>query len=195
MDSSRHKYIRWQGVAKSPWRFDKTINKKRTTRFFETETDALWCKFIFLLTNTEKQVCIGRRLDPGRVLTLKERSDRSRFKHREKINAGQKAFRGTERGRYHRNKGHWKGAGICEPCQGWEEFYYGTFIKATNCDVCDMVFSADGGNGSGKCLDHHHPSGYIRHIICRSCNIKRTRIDTLHMRVLLDLHRASVLQS
>ena len=186
--ASGHKNIGYD-KRNNLWIFEKSVNKKKKKKHFVDKIDAICYKFIFLLRKPKKQVRIGRRINPDKVLTQSERSKRSRENNREKIGSRQKKFSQTERGRYHRNKGHWKANGVSEPCEGWEKYYYDTFLPSTHCDLCNVEFVVDGVSAEGRCLDHHHSSGHIRNIVCRKCNIGRGRLDNSHLRVLLDLHR------
>ena len=131
-----------------------------------------------------------RRINPDRVLTPSERTKRSRDKHRERINEKQREVRQTERGRYYRNKGHWVANGIVEPEEGWERFYYDTFLSAKKCSICDIQLGDNGQNQDGKCLDHDGLSGHIRGIVCRRCNSGCLKNwDIIRPKLMLDIHR------
>jgi len=112
----------------------------------------------------------------------------------EKINDGLTngaRWRQTDRGKFIRNRNHWKEYGVTEPLEGWEE-YWEIFKKKTHCELCNVKFDLDNGgtSKSGRCLDHHHHSGSIRNVICRGCNISVMRkFDANHDRMLFELQR------
>jgi len=103
----------------------------------------------------------------------------------------QKNWRQTDRGKFIRNRNHWIASGIKEPLEGWEE-YWEKFKLKTHCQLCNIEFDLEKGATSkrGRCLDHHHHSGYIRNVICRNCNISCMRLfDNKHNMVLFELQR------
>jgi len=52
------------------------------------------------------------------------------------------------------------------------------FITTEECDHCGVQLQM--GRGSdGRTLDHDHETGYIRNVLCRSCNSKRVHQDKL----------------
>ena len=103
----------------------------------------------------------------------------------------QKKFRQSDKGIRRRNISHWNEAKIREPEERWESFYENKFVVATNCALCNVEFGDNGHKSNGKCLDHHHHSGYIRNIVCRKCNVSpMVMFDKKMNNVLLELHRA-----
>ena len=62
------------------------------------------------------------------------------------------------------------------------------YENTTHCESCNQ-FLVNGRGVNSKCVDHHHPTGYFRHIICGSCNNYRAKHDRLHMSILLEIHR------
>jgi len=56
------------------------------------------------------------------------------------------------------------------------------------CESCQIIM-VNGRGKDGKCVDHHHSSGYFRHIICGSCNNYRAKHDRLMLSLLLEIHR------
>ena len=62
------------------------------------------------------------------------------------------------------------------------------------CESCNKDLTTGRGK-DGKCVDHHHATGYFRHIICNSCNNFRAKQDRLHLSLLLDIHRYFFLNS
>ena len=102
----------------------------------------------------------------------------------------QKEWRQSHAGKRRRNISHWNEAKIREPEEKWESFYDNKFYPATNCYICNVEFGETGVHSNGKCLDHHHHSGYIRNIVCRKCNSScMPMFDMRLSNVLLELHR------
>tara|TARA_R100000541_G_scaffold32608_1_gene41335 strand:+ start:435 stop:809 length:375 start_codon:yes stop_codon:yes gene_type:complete len=56
------------------------------------------------------------------------------------------------------------------------------------CQSCQKIM-VNGRGKTGKCVDHHHSSGYFRHVICGSCNAYRAKHDRLMLSLLLEIHR------
>tara|TARA_R110000765_G_scaffold68256_3_gene131963 strand:+ start:977 stop:1396 length:420 start_codon:yes stop_codon:yes gene_type:complete len=102
-----------------------------------------------------------------------------------------KRWRQTDKGKFIRNRNHWIASGMVEPLEGWESFWE-VFKKKTHCELCNIEFDLEAGGTSkkGRCLDHHHHSGTIRNVICRSCNISPMRkFDANHDRMLFEIQR------
>ena len=102
-----------------------------------------------------------------------------------------KRWRQTDKGKFIRNRNHWIESGIVEPLEGWESFWE-VFKKKIHCELCNIEFDLENGGTSkkGRCLDHHHHSGAIRNVICRSCNISPMRkFDANHDRMLFEIQR------
>lgn len=115
---------------------------------------------------------------------------RNNPEYREQQRIRGQAYRQTDRGIFIRNKSHWIDSGIREPAETWD-IYWETFKTKTHCEVCNIKFNLENANSSeGRCLDHHHHSGYIRNVICRSCNRSVMRnFDNKHNMVLFELQR------
>jgi len=56
------------------------------------------------------------------------------------------------------------------------------------CESCNKRL-VTGRGVNGKCVDHHHATGYFRHIICNDCNNFRKKYDKLTLSLLLEIHR------
>ena len=63
-NTSGHKYISYHKQSDS-WRFEKTINKKRYLKYFETKIGAMCCKFCFLLLTQRRKrlACTVENMD------------------------------------------------------------------------------------------------------------------------------------
>jgi len=48
-------------------------------------------------------------------------------------------------------------------------YVYNEYIHATNCDLCDKLFT----KSLDRQLDHCHITGEIRNIVCQKCNQRR----------------------
>ena len=52
------------------------------------------------------------------------------------------------------------------------------FITTEECEHCGVQLTM-GRNADSRSLDHDHETGYIRNVLCRSCNSKRVHQDKL----------------
>jgi hypothetical protein len=65
--------------------------------------------------------------------------------------------------------GGWKHRGmILKEDEDWESIYI-YYSILDKCEQCNSKFK----NNFDKHLDHCHQTGYIRNILCRSCNLLR----------------------
>ena len=64
-------------------------------------------------------------------------------------------------------KSNWKRRNIEFRDDGHFNYVYYEYIHATNCELCNKLFS----NSRDRHLDHCHETGDIRYICCQSCNI------------------------
>lgn len=62
------------------------------------------------------------------------------------------------------------------------------YESTNSCESCQKNM-VNGRGKDGKCVDHHHATGYFRHIICNSCNNYRAKHDRLTLSLLLEIHR------
>tara|TARA_R110000824_G_scaffold178316_1_gene357962 strand:+ start:202 stop:630 length:429 start_codon:yes stop_codon:yes gene_type:complete len=130
-----------------------------------------------------------KKIDDG--LTRSQRYIQNHPERKEYFKEVGRIWRQTDKGKFIRNRNHWIAGGISEPPESWEVFWE-TFKLKTNCYVCDIQFNLQDGARSkqARCLDHHHRSGAIRNVICRSCNLSTMRhFDRKHDAVLFELHR------
>ena len=68
---------------------------------------------------------------------------------------------------------NWKYRGMILPeGETWDSIYR-KYIECNNCEQCNKEFK----NSLDKHLDHCHTSGFIRNIVCRSCNVLRAIED------------------
>ncbi len=67
----------------------------------------------------------------------------------------------------------WKYQGmILKENEDWESIYI-EYLITENCENCNCILTKDKVNTSTmKCLDHDHETGFIRGIICQSCNVR-----------------------
>tara|TARA_R110000737_G_C14463009_1_gene465315 strand:+ start:114 stop:827 length:714 start_codon:yes stop_codon:yes gene_type:complete len=102
----------------------------------------------------------------------------------------QRKWRQSDYGHFTRNRNHWQDAKVREPSEGWEDYYFNTFIPSTHCELCHVELNQDGIEKTKKCLEHDHMSGYIRSICCRTCNQGQVRIfDQKRMILMVEIHR------
>ena len=68
---------------------------------------------------------------------------------------------------YHiHKKSSWSISGMKFRDDGHFKFVYNEFIHATNCELCNKLFS----KSRDRQLDHDHETGEIRNIVCNKCN-------------------------
>lgn len=73
---------------------------------------------------------------------------------------------------YKTNK--WKEQGIkLRMNEDWESVYL-FYITCEECEECNVKLTDEKINTSTRrCLDHDHSTGFIRNILCHSCNVRR----------------------
>ena len=82
----------------------------------------------------------------------------------------------TEERYIHQSISAWKYIGIkLRDNEDWLSIYY-YYKSLDNCEVCDRPFKSS----KDRQLDHDHKTGYIRDIVCNSCNQKRRYSDLGH---------------
>ncbi len=59
----------------------------------------------------------------------------------------------------------------------------------THCEICNIKLILGKKAKNRKCIDHDHNSGYVRNITCNTCNVKRRVVDTLKLKLHLEIHR------
>ena len=92
------------------------------------------------------------------------------LKNKSKLNQWKNDYRKTETGHKSQKINDWKNklGMILQKNEEWESIYY--FVEACeNCEQCGKVFPTS----KDKHLDHDHQTGFIRDVICTSCNQKR----------------------
>jgi len=72
----------------------------------------------------------------------------------------------------------WRSLGIkLRPEEDWDSIYL-FYITCENCEECGIELTEDKINtATTKTLDHDHDSGYVRDVLCLSCNTKRGFVD------------------
>jgi hypothetical protein len=68
-----------------------------------------------------------------------------------------------------RTKSNWKKYGIKFRDDGHFEFVYYEYIRATNCELCNKLFT----KSNDRQLDHDHITCQPRHIVCNKCNHRK----------------------
>lgn len=69
---------------------------------------------------------------------------------------------------------NWKSWGITlKPNEDWESIHL-FYITCECCEECGVELTTDKKiTSTRRCLDHDHDTGFIRNILCHSCNTKR----------------------
>lgn len=81
---------------------------------------------------------------------------------------------------YHKNNPHkkkirgWKGRGIkLREGEDWDSIYL-YYITCEECESCGVELTDEKLNTTTRrCLDHDHSTGFIRDVLCHTCNNKR----------------------
>ena len=66
-------------------------------------------------------------------------------------------------------KSNWKQKKINFRDDGHFEFVYYEYIRATNCELCNKLFT----KSNDRQLDHNHITCQPRHIVCHKCNQRK----------------------
>jgi hypothetical protein len=76
----------------------------------------------------------------------------------------------------------WTSQGIIDIHNDNFKTYYKIFRSTKYCDYCNRRIVGkfdDKKKGCIKCLEHDHDSGYVRGVVCISCNSKKAWEDSL----------------
>jgi hypothetical protein len=101
------------------------------------------------------------------------------------MNRQQKWRKNTYNGRKITTISNWK----TKKLKGDLDEIYETWLNTTHCESCNVELIQDNKSKNRKIMDHHHSSGYFRHIICNTCNGRRQKHDKLMLSLLLEIHR------
>jgi len=68
----------------------------------------------------------------------------------------------------------WKYRGMkLKPNEDWDSIYL-YYITCEDCESCGIELTDDKKiTVTRRCLDHDHSTGFIRNVLCHSCNCKR----------------------
>jgi len=113
----------------------------------------------------------------------RERYQRNKDKYNQNRNKNYKYDKDTYKKSILRT---WKDANIIIFENTFEKYY-----NAKKCEFCNVEFSTIGGKTlkNKRVLDHDHLTNYARFIICHSCNIKNRKLDSIRMKLNLEIYR------
>ena len=97
---------------------------------------------------------------------MKQRKKEYYQLNKEEINKKNREYSQTEGGIKLHRIANWKFTGmILKEDEDWDSIYR-KYIECKKCEQCNNVFK----NSMDRHLDHCHTTGFIRNIVCRSCN-------------------------
>jgi len=168
------------------WQYFRGKDGKCYTKNFVNKIDALCFKFIMILKLRDKSF-VNYQKEKQRKYQLRKNFIKNN--HREYLDEVNKKRNDD----YYSNKDKQKQAVV----RGWKNagirFFDDTFDKwydTTHCESCGCELIKGKGMGKNKkVLDHDHFSGYLRNVVCHSCNVWRRGYDNKRMKLHLELYR------
>jgi hypothetical protein len=97
----------------------------------------------------------------------KEYQKKYRENHKQNYLAYKRQWRKTDEGKMNYMIDSWRYTHKMKlrDNEDWESIYI-QYLITEKCELCDFKFK------NKKCLDHDHKTGFIRNIVCYSCNSK-----------------------
>ena len=97
--------------------------------------------------------------------------------YQKKLNTEEESKRKSE---YHKQNPHikkiseWKARGMkLKPNEDWVSIYL-FYLTCDDCEQCGVRLTTEQKNfKTRRTLDHDHDTGFIREVLCHSCNVKR----------------------
>jgi len=117
-------------------------------------------------------------------LANKERIKQRNLLRKEEIAERKKRYSKTEKGHRDLKIKNWRAYGMkLREGEDWESIYY--FVESCDkCEDCNNVFKSR----RHRHLDHDHTTGYIRKVLCCSCNNKQKFKDNPELNVKIVLN-------
>jgi len=92
--------------------------------------------------------------------------------HKDKQEASECRARWNKKNKNILTISRWKDWGMkLKEGEDWDSIYL-YYVTCEECENCGIELT-DGCSSDGRTLDHDHSTGFIRNVLCRSCNLKR----------------------
>jgi hypothetical protein len=101
---------------------------------------------------------------------IKERKRNWKKNNQDKVKEMNKKYYQTSEGKKAQRIGNWKRIGVFH--DDYNKLYK-EYIETERCDICGVYLTEDKRKTkTTRCLDHDHDTGFVRNIVCHSCNVK-----------------------
>ena len=106
--------------------------------------------------------------------------------HKEEDNERSREYGKTDKGKKCKRIYIWRARGmLLLEGMTWDDIH-DYYINTWKCEDCDCDLVAGCKTSAKRCLDHCHHTGYIRGVVCHSCNMKRPNASAVRLQELND---------